>query len=272
MLHVKEERITIDQLRARFNNIPSVQTLVDIIRAMQFLGKLLRDKVKLAPRQLLIAFCPETRPIGRPLKCNKESLHASLKRLMEDIPGIHIDSVGSLKDFYLDALDDDFWAKCINRLRDPSLPIPERPNRDASFNPRRSTRNRGGRTGTSSNRNQGRGNSQQSNSQSQRQRNRQQSASPPSPRAEAPRGSDNERANERPFDPEGVGRNLYDSLKILGLTYSATLQEVKTRFRANARIYHPDQHRPERTGLTAEEATKHFLLLNNAYEYLRAQL
>ena len=65
---------------------------------------------------------------------------------------------------------------------------------------------------------------------------------------------------------------MYDSLKILGLTYSATLQEVKTRFRANARIYHPDQHRPERTGLTAEEATKHFQLLNNAYEYLRAQL
>ena len=69
-----------------------------------------------------------------------------------------------------------------------------------------------------------------------------------------------------------VGRSLYDSLKIFELGYAATYQEVKARFRANARIYHPDQHRPERTGMTAEEAMRHFQLLNNAHEYLRAKL
>ena len=90
MWHVKDQRITTKELRKRFNNIPSVQTLVDV-RRMKFLGSIIRGHVSLPPRQILIAFIPNTRPIGRPLKCNKEGLWESLKRLLEPVPEINID-------------------------------------------------------------------------------------------------------------------------------------------------------------------------------------
>ena len=45
MWHVKDERITTEELRKRFNNIPSVQTLIDV-RRMKFLGQIIRGHVK----------------------------------------------------------------------------------------------------------------------------------------------------------------------------------------------------------------------------------
>ena len=123
-----------------FNNIPSMQTLIDV-RTMQFLGKLIQGKVDLRPRKQLIAFDPINRKVGRPIVSNWESMWKSLGRLMADVEGIHIDRYGSLKDWYLDALDDIFWTKCIEHLRDPeSCKAPQRPNRDVNFNPRRSSR------------------------------------------------------------------------------------------------------------------------------------
>ena len=41
--HVMKHRITVEEMRNRFNNIPSVQTMIDI-RTMQFLGKIVRDQ------------------------------------------------------------------------------------------------------------------------------------------------------------------------------------------------------------------------------------
>ena len=61
----------------------------------------------------------------------------SLARLLKDVVGIFIDEMGSLKDWYRDALDDSFWRACINHLKDPEkYAIPRRPNPNASFNPR----------------------------------------------------------------------------------------------------------------------------------------
>jgi DnaJ-class molecular chaperone len=65
---------------------------------------------------------------------------------------------------------------------------------------------------------------------------------------------------------------MFDSLKILGLGYAATYAEVKAKYRAMARMYHPDQHNPERTGLTHSQAVQLFKLINNAHEYLRSKL
>ena len=139
--HVKKYHIKVDDWRKRFNGILSVQTMIDI-RRMDYLGKIVRGPVTRPPRQILIAYCQQPRNPGRPIFSNRESLHASLIRLMEPIAGIHIDRVGSLKEWYRDALCNIFWYKCIALLRDPSQPIPERPNPTASYNPRRSTRNR----------------------------------------------------------------------------------------------------------------------------------
>ena len=141
MWHVKEQHITVEQLQAKFNNISGVKTLIDV-RTMQLLGKLVRGPVSLTPRQVLIAFVPNTRPIGRPLKCNRESTWKSLQRLLNNIPGMHVNFVGFIKDWYLDALDSAFWNRCIEKLQDPKSPTPSRPNRDVGYNPRRSRRNR----------------------------------------------------------------------------------------------------------------------------------
>ena len=46
MFHVEKHKITVKQMRARFNNIYSVQTMIDV-RSMQFLGKLVRGATKL---------------------------------------------------------------------------------------------------------------------------------------------------------------------------------------------------------------------------------
>ena len=43
----------------------------------------------------------------------------------------------------------------------------------------------------------------------------------------------------RSYDPAQVGISMYDSLKIFELGYAASYSEVKSQFRALARIYHP---------------------------------
>ena len=77
---------------------------------------------------------------------------------------------------------------------------------------------------------------------------------------------------DRDYIAENVGRTLYDSLKVLGLTLSATEREVKVQYRTLSRIYHPDVHNPARTGLTHEAAADFFKLINNANAYLREVL
>jgi DnaJ-class molecular chaperone len=65
---------------------------------------------------------------------------------------------------------------------------------------------------------------------------------------------------------------MLDSQNILGLGYAVTYAEVKDKYPARARIYHPDQHNPERTGLNHLQTVQLFKLINNAHEYLRSKL
>ena len=102
--------------------------------------------------------------------------------------------------------------------------------------------------------------------------------SPPSPPRrrrvpppQRPAGNNNSN-NERDWDPEQVGRSMYDSFKILGLGLGATETEVKVAYQTLSRIYHPDKNDPSRTGMTNEEASEHFKLINNANQYLRQVL
>ena len=121
--HVKKYRITTDKTQKRFNSIPSVETMIDIQR-MQFIGKLVHGPVSLPPRQLLIAFVSNFWEEGRPIKCNREIVWESLRRLVKYVRGMHIDHMGSLKDWYLDAPDDIFWNKSVEHLRDHRNPEP----------------------------------------------------------------------------------------------------------------------------------------------------
>jgi DnaJ-class molecular chaperone len=77
---------------------------------------------------------------------------------------------------------------------------------------------------------------------------------------------------ERPYNPNGVGINMNDSLKCMGLSLSATERELKVRFRLLSRKYHPEKHKSEETGLSDEQAKAKFQEFNNAYAYLRTRL
>jgi DnaJ-class molecular chaperone len=66
-----------------------------------------------------------------------------------------------------------------------------------------------------------------------------------------------------------VGRSMSNSLKILGLGLSASETEIKVHYRQLAHKYHPDKNDINITGLTAEEASEFFKLLNNTNKYLK---
>ena len=57
-------------------------------------------------------------------------------------------------------------------------------------------------------------------------------------------------------------------LKILGLGLGASETEIKVHYRQLARKYHPDKNNTIITGLSEEEASEFFKLLNNANDYL----
>jgi curved DNA-binding protein CbpA len=55
---------------------------------------------------------------------------------------------------------------------------------------------------------------------------------------------------------------------VFGLGVEATLLQVKASRNKLARIYHPDVHKSEMTGLTPEGAKQYMQMINRAYEFL----
>ena len=88
---------------------------------------------------------------------------------------------------------------------------------------------------------------------------------PPSPPTTHPPETEND------YDLNGVGKNVHDSLAILGLYTTSTEREIKVRYRSLARIFHPDKYDSTTTTMSKEQAQEHFKHINNADEFLRTR-
>jgi hypothetical protein len=232
------------------------------VRQMDFVGKVVRGPREQPTKRMITACCSNTRLDGRPRYHNKDSMVKNLKLLLQAVPGVVIGDKGSLKDWINEASHEKYWCKLTACLLNKDAEIPKRP---AEWpRQRRSPRNHDGA-----------GQQPFQDSPPRRRRNERESNPPPSPprRSRVPpprRPANNER--ERDYIPENVGRTLYGSFKILGLGLGATETEVKLKYRALSRIYHPDKHDSSKTGKTDEEASDFFKMINNAQSYLREVL
>ncbi|EJK66386.1 hypothetical protein THAOC_12700 [Thalassiosira oceanica] len=197
MTQVKDDHIKREDTLKMFYNLPNIRTTI-AVRQLSFIGKAVRKSMILqtfAPTRLVItACCNHKRSSVRPQLHNKDTLASNLQI-----------GLSMLKQ------DASVWEELIQCMLDPQRELPARPNwgsRDSS----------------------NRGVNSQSNSSSQR---REQS----SPRQERagrrspPRASREEEPTRRQWDPEGVGRNLFDSFGVLGLGLDATAMDVKTAYR-----------------------------------------
>ena len=116
MKQVMDEKISNKKIRKRFYDIPDIRRMI-AARQLKYVGKVVRSDDTFIPKQLLTAWVSNTRPQGRPLTTNKNSLAKSLKLLYpksiieRDITGrpflmqIFMDNEGSLKYWLADALD-----------------------------------------------------------------------------------------------------------------------------------------------------------------------
>jgi hypothetical protein len=150
-----------------------------------------------------------------------------------------------MKDWIKEASNKNYWTELIDCFIDPTKPPPPRL---PEWNSRRYSR---------------------------RNRTPPPSQPPPPPRQQrrnrVPWRQRTEQTNdsERQYDPDKIGRCMWDSFRIFSLGIGASETEIKVQYRALSRIYHPDTHKPGQTGKTSEEATTFFQLINNAYSYLR---
>ena len=264
---VKEEKIRNERVRTKFYEIPRVRNMI-AARQMDFFGKLVQGPWERPAKRMITACCSNKRLQGRPHFHNKDALVKNLKLLFSQVNEVYIDDCGTVKNWIKEASHKEYWNQLVACLLDPTQEIPKYP---AKFpRPRRSPRNHESTNGN----NHRRGNFDSSPPPGGRDSNN----APPSPprrrRVPPPRREQQQRRENqnRDYIPENVGNVLYDSLKILGLGLGASESEVKVKYRQLSRIYHPDKHDSEKTGISDNEASEFFKLINNAQAHLREVL
>ena len=282
MFQVKKERITNDQVRKRFYDIPCVENMI-AARLLSFIGKAVRDPCPLRPAKLMLTTCcNNNRKRGRPYTTNKDTIVNCLVLLFERVPEVAIDqNQGSMIDWVKEVNNEKYWKSLIRCLLKSDEEIPTRPT-DEGWNQTPRPQPQPAPCPTPERRRQRRQRStrrtrpnQSSNSNpppppgSPPQRRQQAPPPPPSPRRDREPPPQRAEHRERDWIAANVGRVRYDSLRILGLREGATEGEVKAAYRAMSRIYHPDKHNSGFTGMSDEEAVEFFQHLNNAHSYLR---
>jgi hypothetical protein len=273
MFQVKDEKIRNEQVRNTFYAMPCVKNTI-AARQLDFIGKLIRGPHDQPARRMITSCCNETRRVGRPQTTEKNCIVKNLRLLFKDVPLKHIDHHGSLKHWIHEASNEEYWNQLIKRLTHPETPLPERPE---EWGPLPSWQARHANTTNEDESDNSDDEDEHNNNQDNAENEEPLPPRRPPPRNQPPPPSS--QSTERIYDPklwlnnpemcEMIGHSLGPSLQILDLGLGASEIEAKMKYRQLSRIYHPDKNNQTITGLTTEEATEFFKLLNNANEYLK---
>ena len=265
-----------EQVRNTFYAMPCVKNMI-AARQLDFIGKLIRGPHDQPARRMITSCCNETRRVRRPQTTEKNCIVKNLRLLFKDVPLKHIDHHGSLKHWIHEASNEEYWNQLIKRLTHPETPLPERPE---EWGPLPSWQARHANITNEDESDNSDDEDEHNNNQDNAENEEPLPPRRPPPRNQPPPPSS--QSTERIYDPklwlnnpemcEMIGRSLGASLQIFDLGLGASEIEAKMKYRQLSQIYHPDKNNQATTGLTTEEATEFFKLLNNANEYLKERL
>ena len=85
--NMRDENISNQQVRKKFNNIKSVELQI-AKRRLTFLGKIIRMTNDKIPARLLSAVCQGKRPLGRPNTTTRYSILKDIKKLIPEVDNI----------------------------------------------------------------------------------------------------------------------------------------------------------------------------------------
>ena len=127
MTRVREQRLHNDKVRRMFYSIPCVRNMI-AARQMDFVGKMIRGPPDRPSRNMITACCDHKRRVGRPQTTGKNFMVENLRLLFQEVPSVHIDHHGSLRNWIHEASHEKYWCQLVERLLHPTTPLPDRPN------------------------------------------------------------------------------------------------------------------------------------------------
>jgi len=284
MTEVIDDHITNERIRKIFHDIPDAEALLTA-RSMTYLGKIARAPDLHPPKLLMTAWVRNPRPKSGVLYTNKKALVRGINTLLPEETAENVkikckktglsttvtrcNPDGKLSNWLHIALNKPLWDWHIHRLANPGAPTPPKPPstpRPNNQQRRRDSTNQRPQPDNNTRPNTEREQPRQNNNRSNQHRRRtprdsNENATPPDP---------SRNHTQSNYNLENVGKNRTDSLLALGLHFQATDGEIKHRFRRLSLIYHPDKY-IDTLGISKEEATSHFQLINNAYDFLKHQ-
>ena len=109
-----------------FYSIPFVRNMI-AAQQMDFVGKMIQSPLDRPSRNMITACCNHKRQTGQPQTTGKNFMVENLQLLFCDIPTVHIDRYGSLRNWIHEASNKQYWGQLVDRLIHPATPLPERP-------------------------------------------------------------------------------------------------------------------------------------------------
>jgi hypothetical protein len=123
---VKENQIRNEKARKMFYSIPCAQNMITV-RQANFIRKMMQGPPDQPSRNMITVCCDHKQRVGRPQMTGKNFMVENLRLLFQDVPTVHIDCYGSLRDWIHKASDNIYWNQLVDCLLHPNTPLPEHP-------------------------------------------------------------------------------------------------------------------------------------------------